>query len=63
MLPVDFPSPWKWGGGSKVRTDVLLQYPVLSGIMNEKEAGANWTKRKSWNRSASSPFPFVKRAA
>lgn len=47
MLPVDFPSPWKWGGGSKVRTDVLLQYPVLSGIMNEKEAGAKWTKRKS----------------
>jgi|GEM_PF-6581493 hypothetical protein len=44
MLPVDFPSPWKWGGGSKVRTDVLLQYPVLSGIMNEKEAGANGQK-------------------
>jgi hypothetical protein len=34
MLQFDFPSSWKRGEGSKVRTDVLLQYPVLSGIMN-----------------------------
>ena len=46
MLPVDFPSPWKWGGGSKVRTDVLLQYPVLSGIMNEKRSRCQMDKKK-----------------
>ena len=46
MLPVDFPSPLEVGeGAGKVRTDVLLQYPVLSGIMNEKKQGANGQKK------------------